>query len=300
MSNVEDCRDYGAFIPSFLDDFGLDMPCFRLYAHIARRAGSGLCWESIDKMAKTCQMNRKTAYKAFNLLQEHKLILVEKRIGQTSLITLTNHSVWIPIPNKVQVKPIPNKVQPYTELGTPPIPDQGQPPIPDQVYKGIPSEGIPKKEKENINFPLDQKQENLSDGDKPKYLKTPPVAPPAPRNYAQEMGDCFRDAGNKPKQVKAWQENDLFVRFIHKDLAQKSEYYKNQPYESAKHYIGKSRLTSPDMVLRFEELSDHYQNFLKSQQRSQQQPAPIATQEDPTTYTVPSFVKDFAKSRKAS
>lgn len=35
-------------------------------------------------------------------------------------------------------------------------------------------------------------------------------------------------------------------------------------------------------------------------QRSQQQPVPIATQDDPTTYTVPSFVKDFAKSRKVS
>jgi DNA-binding transcriptional regulator YhcF (GntR family) len=131
MTNVEDKRDYGAFIPSFLDDFRLDMASFRLYSHIARRAGSGLCWESIDNMAITCCMNRKTAYKAFQVLQDHKLILVEKRKGQTSLITLTSHSVWLPIPNQVQVEPIPNKVQP---------------PIPDQVHKGTPSEGTPIKD----------------------------------------------------------------------------------------------------------------------------------------------------------
>jgi hypothetical protein len=153
MSNVEDRRDYGAFIPSFLDDFRLDMPSFRLYAHIARRAGSGNCWESIDKMAETCQMNRKTAYKAFKLLQDHKLILVEKRKGQTSLITLTNHCVWITIPNQVQVSPIPNQVHPYTKSGTPTytksgtgdIPNQVHPPIPNQVHKGTPIEGYPNK-----------------------------------------------------------------------------------------------------------------------------------------------------------
>lgn len=137
---------------------------------------------------------------------------------------------------------------------------------------------------------------------KSEDIPTPPIAPrpPAPV-FGDPMGDRFRDAGNKPKQIKEWQENDLFLRFIHKDLAQKSEYYKNQPYESAKHYIGKSRLSSPDMVLRFEELSDHYQNFLKSQaQRSQQQLTPqLAPPEDNAVYTVPSFVKDFAKSRKA-
>jgi hypothetical protein len=151
MSNVSDARDLGAFIPSYLDDFNLDMPCFRLYAHIARRAGSGLCWESIDKMADSCHMNRKTAYKAFQFLQDHRLILVEKRKGQTSLITLTNHSVWIPIPNQVQVKGYPKsgtRVSQKRDMGVPetvqpPIPNQVQPPIPNQVHKGIPIEVTP-------------------------------------------------------------------------------------------------------------------------------------------------------------
>ena len=146
MSNVDDRRDYGTFIPSFLDDFRLDMASFRLYAHIARRAGSGICWESVPAMAKVCQMDRKTAFKAFAFLQDHKMILVEKRKGQTSLITLTNHSVWLPVPNKEQVEPVPNKVLPRPKSGTPPVPNQGHPPVPNQGHKGTPYEGTPIKE----------------------------------------------------------------------------------------------------------------------------------------------------------
>jgi len=141
MSNVEDRRDYGTFIPSFLDDFRLDPMAFRLYAHIARRAGSGICWESIDRMAEVCQMNRKTAYKSFEILKSQNMILVEKRKGKTSIITLTNHIVWEPIPNKVQVAPIPNQVQPYPKSGIPPIPNQVQPPIPDLVQPPVPNQG---------------------------------------------------------------------------------------------------------------------------------------------------------------
>lgn len=181
MSNVEDRRDYGAFIPSFLDDFRLDMPSFRLYAHIARRAGSGNCWESIDKMAETCQMNRKTAYKAFKLLQDHKLILVEKRKGQTSLITLTNHCVWIPIPNQAQVNPIPNQVQPYPKSGTPTytksgigdIPNQGHPPIPNQVHKGTPIEVTPDQGTPIEGTPIKAEEDIYAPTTKPEILVEP-------------------------------------------------------------------------------------------------------------------------------
>ena len=229
MSNVEDRRDYGAFIPSFLDDFRLDMPSFRLYAHIARRAGSGNCWESIDKMAETCQMNRKTAYKAFKLLQDHKLILVEKRKGQTSLITLTNHCVWIPIPNQVQVDPIPNQVQPcpksgtttYTKSGTGDIPNQVQPPIPNQVHKGTPIEVTPNqgtpievtpiKGKENIYVPPTEilpepiqpvKQVLIADmaEEKETPIPPPPLASLLPENV--ELAIAKPKKAKKQKELK--------------------------------------------------------------------------------------------------
>lgn len=63
--NVTDERDLGAFIPSFLDDFGLNPYQFRIYCRLARRAGAGgQCWESADNMAKACLMNRKTVMKS--------------------------------------------------------------------------------------------------------------------------------------------------------------------------------------------------------------------------------------------
>ena len=223
MSNVEDRTDYGAFIPSFLDDFNLDMPCFRLYAHIARRAGSSLCWESIDKMATTCQMNRKTAYKAFKLLQDHKLILVEKRAGQTSLITLTNHSVWIPIPKQVQPKkvrvkqpPIPNQVQP-------PIPNQVQPPIPNQVHKGIPIEVTPDQGNPIEVTPMKEVEiytapcEIFSSSDLPKNQdlidcmadqKENPIPPTPLTLLAPENVGLAITENTKPKKAKK-QEYDL-------------------------------------------------------------------------------------------
>jgi len=203
--------------------------------------------------------------------------------------------------NRLSTKSISDSVQnPILDSVQNPILDSVQNEISDSVQNDLYQKDIKDLNKDKILF-FDQ---NLSDQNKSEDIPNPPVAPRPPSPIFEDpMGDRFRDAGNKPKQVKAWQENDLFVRFIHKDLAQKSEYYKNQPYESAKHYIGKSRLSSPDMVLRFEELSDHYQNFLKSQTlRSQQQPAPIAVQEPEIIAPIPSMAREYAAklARKAS
>ena len=216
------------FIPSFLDDFGLDMPSFRLYCHIFRRADtSGQCWESIEKMAKICKMDRKTAFKAFAFLQEHKLVLAEKRKGQTSVINLTDYSDWLPIPNQVQVytksgttthtksgtRGIPNQVQPpVPNQVQPPVPNQVQPPVPNQVHKGNPLEGNPiegnpKEGRKEIFSDLpDQNQEamqELKSSDVIANQKDPaPLNPPAPsvkpvENYSQKMEDRFNNKLNR-------------------------------------------------------------------------------------------------------
>lgn len=163
---VQDNRDWGAFIPSFLDDFGLDPFEFRLYSHIARRAGNGgKCWEKIDNIASVCRMERKTAYRAFKFLEEHKLLSVERRIGKTSVITLNHQSVWIAVEPHVKGnrkttypkngigKVSQKRDTTYTKNGTPTYTKNGTPPIPKTVHKGSPSkvlqsEGTPSKNKE--------------------------------------------------------------------------------------------------------------------------------------------------------
>lgn len=115
---IMDGRDAGAFIPSALDDFGLDPYAMRIYIRIVRRAGTRQgCFESIDNMALHCKMNRKTVYQSVKVLLRHHLIEKVSVPGKTSHYYLTPSSEWIPIPN--QGHPT------YTESGTPPIPDLG-------------------------------------------------------------------------------------------------------------------------------------------------------------------------------
>jgi len=95
--NVVEARDLGAFIPSNLDDYGLDPFEFRLYCHIARRAGAqGSCWEGVQKMAKVCAMDRKTVMAKLESLEQKRLLRAERQLGKTTTITLTNAAEWLP------------------------------------------------------------------------------------------------------------------------------------------------------------------------------------------------------------
>lgn len=93
--SASDERDLGTFIPSFLDDYGLTSDEFRIYAHVARRAGSGTCWESVGAIAKICKMDIKTVRKVLAVLKIAGLLDVEDRPGKTTLYRLTKHSLWV-------------------------------------------------------------------------------------------------------------------------------------------------------------------------------------------------------------
>ncbi len=228
---ISDERDDGAFIPSFLDDFGLSPFEFRLYSHIARRAGGqGQCWEGIDKMAKVCRMERKTAYKAFQFLEDHRMIRVERKKGATSHVTLTNRSAWIP-PDQEVVSDRPtrpphplkgtskkknsgcaengigvgctlNGISPVPQTGYLPIPETGQPPIPNTVHKGTPYEGTPiegspNKEKERaddffVNSSSPQNQENSFPAQtNPKIQETPIPPTPSSPSAPENIGKAI-------------------------------------------------------------------------------------------------------------
>lgn len=154
-----DERDLGAFIPAFLDDYGLNSHEFRIYSHIARRAGSGQCWESIEAIANHCCMDVKTARKAIALLTRARLLRQQPRSGLTNLITLTHHREWADPQHLPSLREelTPTKSGRATKNGTPtksgttPLPNQegeGVPnqegvPLPNQVPKGTPIEGTP-------------------------------------------------------------------------------------------------------------------------------------------------------------
>lgn len=90
------------FVPSDLDDYGLDPYEFRIYGRIARRAGrENEAWESIPKMARGCQMSESRARKALQLLEAAGLIKSIERPGYTTIRHLTPRQEWV-APEKLE------------------------------------------------------------------------------------------------------------------------------------------------------------------------------------------------------
>ena len=135
------------FIPAALDDYGLAPSAFRVYCHMARRAGSdGVYFESAPRCASHCGFNIKTTRAAIKELLARRLVeLTESRPGLTRAYRLTVESKWAePYPKEYpaqktgrvskRVATLPKAIPPYpTQLDT---------------HKGNPSEGHPSKGRE--------------------------------------------------------------------------------------------------------------------------------------------------------
>src|SRR5205809_436624 len=73
-----------AFIHSRLDDYGLSASVFRVYCHIARRAGrDGSAWPSVANIARVCRLHPQTVRKALRTLTAHHLLQSETQPGRT-------------------------------------------------------------------------------------------------------------------------------------------------------------------------------------------------------------------------
>lgn len=91
------------FIPSWYDEYGLSIFEWRVYGHIVRRAGtSGVCWESVTNIADMCMISRNSTLKALGGLTEvHKLLVRNKRVGETDEYSLAPQSEWAsPVPRE--------------------------------------------------------------------------------------------------------------------------------------------------------------------------------------------------------
>jgi hypothetical protein len=146
-------------------------------------------------------------------------------------------------------------------------------------------------------------------------LKTTPLPPS--KNSIQSFEDRMRSGSKSWIWQRKISDRPEWLELL-TDWAKSKDCklgFKNSLIEAQKAFLKKRNLTcdhaaamnslsnyiKADDIASFMIRTDEAIAIEQSQaKRSQQQPAPIATQEDPTTYTVPSFVKDFAKSRKAS
>ena len=125
-----------AFIHSALDDYGLTASQFRVYCHVARRAGSGgSAFAGVDSMARTCRLHPKTVTRALAFLTARQLLAATRRPGRTTVYRLKSISAWSPSFDGAVSK----------------VPTSPHKPIPDHqsqsdTDEGIPIKGNPKKD----------------------------------------------------------------------------------------------------------------------------------------------------------
>jgi hypothetical protein len=90
--------DYGAFVPSELDDYGLDVYEFRAYGHVSRRAGKGgECYEGHENMAKVCKMSTNKMRDALDCLVAAGVLerIPPSPERRTYTYATLHHSNWV-------------------------------------------------------------------------------------------------------------------------------------------------------------------------------------------------------------
>ena len=139
-----DTSDFSViFVHSLLDDYGLRPPEFRVYCHMARRAGRGQAWPKVAEIARVCRLHPQTVRKALHTLTAHQLLRREPRPGTTTLYRLTAASAWRPA---TRIDDNAETDRPLS--GSPVKKTQGQP-YETNTVKGNPLEGYPQKEIQN-------------------------------------------------------------------------------------------------------------------------------------------------------
>jgi hypothetical protein len=144
---IGDRPDDGAWIHSELDDFGLSLAEFRVYCHILRRAGTGAghYWEGSEKAAKLCRTNRHTYDKALATLERYRMIHVQKRKGETSMINpLAKHQWQKPDPRSNEAdRTCPNEAVPCPNEADRTCPNEADRTCPNEADKVTPNEVTP-------------------------------------------------------------------------------------------------------------------------------------------------------------
>ncbi len=168
------------YVHSELDDYGLTAHEFRLYAHLARRAGKDGAWPSVDSMAEKCRMNRDTVYRCLKRLKELNLVRSIERPGTTNVYVLTARSQWKDNDGGVSEKegyPLKSDTPTHGKRGDTPYRKGGDTWVSEKRgYEGNPSEGNPMKENTAVG-----QEPSRDEGAKP--LGASSETPPSPNGH---------------------------------------------------------------------------------------------------------------------
>lgn len=82
------------FVHSMLDDAGLSANEFRVYAHIARRAGNGTAFPAVASIADVCRIHKDTVWAVLRSLEERGMVVRIARTGAANIYRLTDPKAW--------------------------------------------------------------------------------------------------------------------------------------------------------------------------------------------------------------
>ncbi|MGD0352551.1 MAG: helix-turn-helix domain-containing protein [Dehalococcoidia bacterium] len=123
-------HSYFTQVPHLVDDMKLTPAGFRLYAHLRRVCGEdegGSCWQSQDRLAHICHMNKNTVCRAKQELKKKRLIRIKKEVNGghvrhiISVVDIwdKNQAVYCDLKQVPQVISVPQvKIVPQLKTGT--------------------------------------------------------------------------------------------------------------------------------------------------------------------------------------
>ncbi len=80
-------------VPADVDDAGLTPHQFRVLCHVARRCGKdGMCYSSIETMAKVCRIRPKTVRASLSILVDRGLLSRKDISGKTSEFRIVSNA----------------------------------------------------------------------------------------------------------------------------------------------------------------------------------------------------------------
>ena len=101
------CDHRALFVHSMIDDFKLSAAEFRIFCHLHRRQNrkTGTAWPSVDAMAQTCRLAKRTVIAAIQHLERHNMLDVIRRKGAKTQYAvkdrLADTKNWMAMPSEV-------------------------------------------------------------------------------------------------------------------------------------------------------------------------------------------------------
>jgi len=157
---------------------------------------------------------------------------------------------------------------------------------------------------ENLeNSSPEEKKEPDAVANNPEIQETPPPTPAPLRRadspkieYADPMGDRFKQSATRRSQIEPLLGNESFISYLKREI-KSTEYYKARKVTdgTARDYMRVSYLQNTEGEIRFDKIMDHYTEYQRSQLEATQPTASSDRAPMPERSAVPTHLKNLVK-----